>query len=124
MANKTIIAWINGAAQSIEVPDVAYVAPPITMEDKVSALITMVTLSASNWEGTASPYAQTIMIDGVTSNSMVDLQPSPEQLVAWQDAGLAFTTSNSDGVINVYVSGDLPTEDIDVQVRIQEVVVI
>lgn len=124
MANKTITAWVNGAVQSISVPDVAYTAPKVTIEDKVSALIATVTLPVADWAGSASPYYQTIDSNIFTANSMVDLQPTPEQLAEWQDDGLAFSTTNDNGVVKVYVAGGVPAADITVQIKVQEVVVI
>lgn len=124
MANKTITAWVNGAVQSISVPDVAYTAPKVTIEDKVSALIATVTLPAADWAGSASPYYQTIDSNIFTANSMVDLQFTPEQLATLQDDGLAFTTQNNNGLVTVYVSGGLPADDMTVQIKVQEVAVI
>lgn len=124
MANKTIIAWVNGAVQNIEVPDVEYVAPPVTLEGKASAIIATVTLPAADWEGASSPYSQVITSSIFTANSMVDLQPTPAQLAEWQDDGLAFSTANDDGTVRVYVAGGLPTADIIVQIKVQEVIAI
>ena len=86
-------------------------------------IVQTITLLASAWTGAANPYSQIVTISGITSNSMVDLQPTPEQLAIWQDEGLAFTTLNSDGTIYVYVAGGKPTEDITVQVKVQEVTI-
>lgn len=124
MANKTIKSWVNGAVQNISVPDVAYTEPAITMEGKVSAVVATVTLPAADWEGSASPYYQTITSSIFTANSVVDLQPTPSQLAEWQDDGLAFNTANDNGTVRVYVAGGLPTTDITVQIKVQEVVVI
>lgn len=130
MATKTIKAWINGSVQMIEVEDISMPEQELTLEERVEILenkpvigstYTTVTLLASAWEGYETPYSQVVAIDGVTENSMVDLQPTPEQLVYWQDEGLAFTAVNDDGIIYVYVAGGKPIEDIVVQAKIQEV---
>lgn len=128
MATKTIKAWVNGAVQNIEVEDVVSDPQPLDYEERLAALekatsISTVTLLADSWTGVNSPYFQTVTINGVTNNSMVDLQPTPEQLAVWQDEGWAFTTLNDSGTVYVYVAGGQPTEDITVQVKIQEVVV-
>ena len=123
MANKTIKAWVNGAVQEISVPDVEYTAPSSGMNG-ASALITTITLPAANWEGASSPYYQTISSDFFTENSMIDLQPTPAQLASWQDDGFAFATQNDNGAVKVYVAGGLPSGDITVQIKIQEVVVV
>ena len=123
MITKTIKSWVNGVVQDISVPDVAYTAPT-TIENRISALITTVVLPLDSWRGDASPYYQTLTSAFFTANSMVDLQLTPVQLAEWQDAGLAFATSNDDGVVTVYCAGGLPEEDIVVQIKVQEVVVI
>ena len=124
MSTKTIKAWINGAVQNISVPDVEYAAPTVTIEDNISAIITTVTLPSANWSGAASPYSQTLESSYFTANSIVDLQPAPEQLAEWQDEGLAFTTSNDGDVVMVYVAGGKPATDITVQIKVQEVAVV
>lgn len=124
MSDKIIKAWVNGAAQDISVLDMEYTAPAVTIEDNISAIITTATLTSANWEGAASPYSQILESSYFTANSMVDLQPTPEQLAEWQDDGLAFTTSNDNGVVMVYVTGGKPTADITVQIKVQEVAVV
>lgn len=128
MATKIIKAWIDGAVQDIEVEDITSPEPELSYDERLEILeraniISTVTLLASAWTGAANPYSQIVTINGITSNSMVDLQPTPEQLAIWQDEGLAFTTLNSDGTIYVYVAGGKPTEDITVQVKVQEVTI-
>lgn len=118
MATKIIKAWINGSAQDIEVEDILY---DLEQDFSPAATVTSVNLLASNWQGSSAPYSQVVAINGVTPNSMVNLQPTPEQLVVWQDEGWAFVAVNDNGIIYVYVSGGKPEEDIVVQAKIQEV---
>lgn len=86
------------------------------------ALLTNIVLPAVAWVGTASPYSQVVHIDGTTKRSLVELQPSVEQLRALQEMVLAFTVENDDGVITVYALGDKPTEDYVIQATIMEVI--
>lgn len=86
-----------------------------------SARIAQVTLRASAWVGTASPYSQKVTIDGITENSQVDLTPSVAQLVVFHQKDLAFVTENDDGEVTVYAIGDKPTNDYTIQVTITEV---
>ena len=86
-----------------------------------SARIAQVTLRASAWVGTASPYSQKVTIEGITENSQVDLTPSVAQLVVFHQKDLAFVTENDDGVVTVYAIGDKPTNDYTIQVTITEV---
>lgn len=88
-----------------------------------TARVSNVTLLASAWQGTASPYSQVVQISGVTKNSQVDLTPSVEQLVIFHNKDLAFVTENKDGVLTVYALGDKPTNDYTIQVTITEVYV-
>lgn len=127
--SKTITAWVDGAVQSITVNEItSYIEEP-ALEDRIealeknksSAIISTVTLLADAWIGNESPYYQEVESDIFTANSIVDLQPTPEQLAELQDAGLGFTTVNNAGVVRFYVTGGLPLADITIQIRVQEV---
>lgn len=95
----------------------------IAMLKSLLPKFTTITLT-SNWVGDASPYYQDIALSCVTETSIFDLQPTPEQLNYWQDAGLAFTTLSGNGTVRVYVAGGKPSNAISVRVRVQEVTVI
>lgn len=131
MSTKTIIAWVDGAAQEVEVPVRDYVSTEPTLEDRISALekiqspefINSVTLYASNWVGEASPYSQVVHIECATQYSKIDLQPSTEQLAIFHEKDLAFVAENEDGVITVSCVGQKPTNDYTIQITITEVVV-
>lgn len=88
-----------------------------------SARLTEVKLLANAWAGYASPYSQVVNIEGTTPYSLVDLQPSVEQLEIFHEKDIAFTTENNDGVVTVYVIGDKPTNDYTIQATIMEVIV-
>lgn len=95
----------------------------IAMLQSLLPKVTTITLT-SNWVGDASPYYQDIALSCVTETSIVDLQPTPEQLNSWQDDGIAFTTLSGNGTVRVYVAGGKTSSAISVQVRVQEVTVI
>lgn len=95
----------------------------IAMLQSLLPKVTTITLT-SNWVGDASPYYQDIALSCVTETSIVDLQPTPEQLNSWQDDGIAFTTLSGNDTVRVYVAGGKPSSAISVQVRVQEVTVI
>lgn len=95
----------------------------IAMLQSLLPKVTTITLT-TNWTGNASPYYQDIALSCVTETSIVDLQPTPEQLNSWQDDGIAFTTLSGNGTVRVYVAGGKPSSAISVQVRVQEVTVI
>ena len=92
-----------------------------SLPDNPLVRIGEVTLLASKWVGTASPYSQVVTIDGVTANSQVDLTPSVAQLVAFYEKNLTFVTENEDGVVTVYAIGQKPQNDYTIQVTITEV---
>lgn len=87
-----------------------------------SVMLTSVTLLASAWTGTANRYSQVVTVEGASKRSLVDLQPSVEQLEIFHEKDLAFTTENDDGVITVYAIGDKPTNDYVLQATVMEVV--
>jgi hypothetical protein len=80
-----------------------------------------VTLFADSWKGATSPYSQVVAVEGVSINSMVNLQPTVEQLEIFHDKDLAFVAENEDGVVTVYAVGDKPSNDYTMQASIMEV---
>lgn len=123
--NSTTVSNDAGAYMELEyVMDAKkYIDSIIKVGGGSAAKIGNVTLRASAWKGTASPYSQVVQISGVTENSQVDLTPSVEQLAIFHDKDLAFVTENEDGVVTVYALGDKPTNDYTMQVTITEVYV-
>lgn len=83
--------------------------------------IANVTLLASAWKGSNSPYSQVVNIAGITANSQVDLTPSVEQLAVFHNKDLAFVTENEDGIVTVYAIGQKPENDYVIQATITEV---
>lgn len=102
--------------------DVQQIVNEITKKGAM-ARIGNVTLLASKWVGTDSPYSQVVSVDGVTKKSQVDLTPSVEQLAIFHDKDLAFVTENEGGVVTVYAVGQKPENDYTIQVTITEVAV-
>ena len=85
--------------------------------------LTEIELRSADWEGEESPYFQVVAIAGVGKNSMVNLQPSVEQLKIFQEKDIAFSTENNDGVVTVYCFGDKPANDYIIQATVTEVAV-
>lgn len=83
--------------------------------------ISTVKFFADNWVGEKSPYLQVLSIDGTTENSMVELNPSVEQLDIFHEKDISFVAENDGGVITVYCIGQKPTNDYTMQVTITEV---
>ena len=87
-----------------------------------SKTIKYVTLLASKWEGTESPYTQEVVIEGTTPLSEVTLKPNAEQLEAFRDKELALHIENHGGTLIAYATGDKPLNDYTIQVGVVEVV--
>ena len=130
MSMKTIIAWVNGDAQEIEIEDVEYIQEQPSIDERVSVLeenrfaknVNTITLASDNWVGDASPYSQVVNIPGVTDHSKVDLQPSAEQLTVFYEKDITFVTENENGVVTVFCIGQKPVNDYTIQIVITEVV--
>lgn len=84
--------------------------------------LTNITLLASGWKGGESPYSQVVDIEGISVNSMVNLQPSVEQLEIFHNKDIAFTTENEGGIVTVFAIGDKPTNDYIIQATLVEVI--
>ena len=131
MSTKTIIAWVDGDAQEIEVEDLGYIAIESSIEERLTAIEkthspkfkNSVTLYAKSWVGEESPYSQVVEIDGVTPYSMINLQPDTEQLTIFYEKDLSFVAENEDGVVTVSCVGHKPLNDYTIQITITEVIV-
>lgn len=83
-----------------------------------------VTLYASAWTGTNMVYSQDVAVGNtgdVTTNTKVDLYPSPDQLSELIDYGISLTAVNNNGIITVKAVGDKPPSDYVMQVLLTEV---
>lgn len=80
-----------------------------------------ITLLASGWTGSGTTYSQTVSVSGVKENSMIDLQPSPEQLQALLTAEISLVAANDNGTVTVFAIGAAPTSDYTMQVIVTEV---
>ena len=58
-----------------------------------------------------------------TVRSMIDLQPSPEQLNIFYEKDIAFTVVNEDGALKVHVTGVRPEQDYTIQCTVTEVAI-
>jgi len=100
----------------------------VTMEGPFGSVgtsirMTELYLPLSDWKGSVSPFSQKVALEGISIRSKVDLLPSCEQLEAFREKELAFTTENQDGVLTVYAIGDCPDTDLVFQASISEVTV-
>ena len=79
-------------------------------------------LPVSGWKNANSPYFQTVSVEGVSINSKVDLQLTPEQIASVFSAGFGLTAVNDSGTVTVYAIGNKPQSDITIHATITEVV--
>lgn len=86
--------------------------------------LTTVTIPASGWTGSSSPYSQVISCNGVDVNSKLDLQPTPNMIVELQDAEISLMLTNSNGIVTAWAINGKPTKDYTVDVLITEVAVV
>ena len=89
----------------------------------LAPMVSSVLLRASAWKGSDGAYSQVVEVAGVTPNSKVNLQLTPEQVIEFHNLDIAFTTENNNGVVTVHVIGDKPQKDYTLQATIKEVVV-
>lgn len=80
-----------------------------------------VTLKAADWLGDTSPYSQVVAVDGVTSRTKVDLQPTMDQVNTLYSQSVGFFTVNEGGVVQAKAVGNKPTEDFTIQITMTEV---
>lgn len=77
----------------------------------VTPRISDVLVRANAWEGSDGAYHQVVDVPGATSNSKVNLQLAPNQVVEFGDQDIYFTTENNGGVVIVHAIGDKPLKD-------------
>lgn len=82
---------------------------------------TSITLLTANWTGSNNLFSQEVTIDGITANSKIDLQPTPEQFLELQEGNITLMVSNNNGTATAYAMNFKPTNDYEMQVLITEV---
>ena len=84
--------------------------------------IRTIPLPANNWSGDTSPFSQVVIVEHITENSRIDLQPTTDILTYLNYEEISLTAYNDSGVVYVYALNYKPTIDIAIQVSITEVV--
>lgn len=80
-----------------------------------------ITLNVSDWVDDDNGCYQVVDVAGATPYSMVDLQPTAEQLSIFHEKDVAFVAENEGGVITVFCIGVKPTNDYVIQATVTEV---
>lgn len=84
--------------------------------------ITEAMLWASGWTGTASPYAQEVMVGGGTATSQVDIQADAVAIQQMLDDGTsAIYIANGSGTFTAYAVGEKPSADLIVRLTVYDV---
>lgn len=91
-----------------------------SVESSVPTTITA-TLKVADWLGDTSPYSQVVAVNGVTSRTKVDLQPTMDQVDMMYSQSVGFFTMNEGGVVRAFAVGNRPTEEFTFQITMTEV---
>lgn len=125
LAGELVVEYYNGVPR-LKIGDgvTAYSKLPyISVDSFILPTPISITIYANKWiQDTDNRWYQVVTVDNgtITSNSKVDLQPSPEQLTIFHEKDLAFVTENEDGVVSVYCVGRVPQNDYTIQATITE----
>lgn len=114
---EKLLKQLIGHSQRIELLEKTVSANAQKRDSKICT----VTLLASAWQGTTSPYSQVVTINDVTENSQVDLLPDAGPLAVFYEKDLTFVTENVSGIITVYAIGQKPENDYTIQAAVVEV---
>ena len=83
--------------------------------------VATITLSATNWTGSAAPYSQVVTIPTVTNATKIELNPTVSQIVDLQNEDIALMAENNGGTVTIYSFGGKPASDMTMQVTLTEV---
>lgn len=100
----------------------AQFAGPFSGSTEVAKIVALKIL-ASGWKGAVSPYTQTVMVEGVSTNSIVDLAADSAAVEILANCGGTVYLENTGGIITAVAVGGKPEEDLTLQAIIREGVV-
>lgn len=98
--------------------------PYISADSFVLPKQVSVTIKAVSWTQAADDrWYQVVTVDNaaITSNSVVTLYPSAEQLAVFHNKNLEFVAENNDGIISIFCVGAVPDGDYTILATITEV---
>lgn len=92
------------------------------------SIVKLATISApeSAWKGGTSPYSQEVHVDGISVNSVVEINLDTEQIeqIRSENKNIAFTTENDAGMVTLIAIGSKPSKDLVFQAKIVDVLVV
>lgn len=89
-----------------------------------SSKLTVIHAAVADWKGGTSPYSQEVIVDGISLNSKVEIQISPEMLGQLYNQDITFTTENRGGEVTLFAVGDKPAVDCVFQATVSDIVAI
>ena len=93
-------------------------------ESQTKPNVVTIELPADAWIEEGTIYKQTVSISSATSNSLIELKPSKEQLQELLTSGVSLMTANDSGTVTVFSIGGVPASDYSIQAIVLEVNVI
>ena len=93
-------------------------------ESQTKPNVVTIELPADAWVEEGTIYKQIVTISSSTSNSLIELRPSQEQLQELLTSGVSLMTANDSGTVTVFSIGGVPASDYSIQAIVLEVNVI
>ena len=93
-------------------------------ESQTKPNVVTIELPADAWVEEGTIYKQIVTISSATSNSLIELRPSQEQLQELLTSGVSLMTANDSGIVTVFSIGGVPASDYSIQSIVSEVNVI
>ena len=93
-------------------------------ESQTKPNVVAIELPADAWVEEGTIYKQIVTISSSTSNSLIELRPSQEQLQELLTSGVSLMTANDSGTVTVFSIGGVPASDYSIQAIVLEVNVI
>ena len=93
-------------------------------ESQTKPNVVTIELLADAWVEEGTIYKQTVTISLATSNSLIELRPSQEQLQELLTSGVSLMTANDSGTVIVFSIGGVPSSNYSIQAIVSEVNVI
>lgn len=83
---------------------------------------TSITFAAASWAESNGVYQQTVTVNGGTVSCVVALQPSIDQNISLQNAGVTvLQVDNDNGTFIAKAVGSAPTDNMTIQATLMEV---
>ena len=93
-------------------------------ESQTKPNVVTIELPSDAWVEEGTVYKQTVSISSATSNSLIELKPSQEQLQELLTSGVSLMTANDSGTVTVFSIGGVPVSNYFIQAIVSEVNVI